>query len=118
MAELVIHDGDVSRRDALVNRLQSRYGNKVRVGSADPTGYALVVNATPAGMRPDDPYPIEVNKLTREMFVGDVITAPAVTPLVEAARRLGCPTQVGGGMFAAVSALMVDFPLEDEPGDR
>jgi shikimate dehydrogenase len=117
VAELAIHDGDASRRDALVGRLQKRHGNKVRAGSVDPTGYTLVVNATPAGMRPDDPCPIEVNKLTREMFVGDVITAPAVTPLVEAARRLGCPTQVGGGMFAAVSALIVDFLLGDRQAD-
>jgi shikimate dehydrogenase len=117
VAELAIHDGDASRRDTLIKRLQSRYSDKVRAGSADPTGYTLVVNATPAGMRPEDPYPIEVNKLTREMFVGDVITAPAITPLVEAARRLGCATQVGGGMFAAVSALMVGFLLEDRRAD-
>lgn len=111
VAELAIHDGDAGRREALVGRLRTRYGSKVRGGSADPTGYTLVVNATPAGMRPGDPFPIEADKLTPEMFVGDVITAPAVTPLVEAARRLGCSTQVGGGMFTAVAALIVDFLL-------
>ena len=115
VAVLAIHDADVGRRDAVVGRLQTRYGDKVSTGSADPTGHTLVVNATPVGMRTGDPYPVQVEKLTREMFVGDVIAAPAVTPLVEAARVLGCGTQVGGGMFAAVRDLMVDFLLEAGP---
>jgi shikimate dehydrogenase len=81
------------------------------------------VNATPAGMRATDLMPLDAARLTREMFVGDVITAPAVTPLLEAARRIGCGTQVGGGMFAAVKELMVAFLLgADEaaalPADR
>jgi shikimate dehydrogenase len=109
---LAIHDGDAGRRDALVSRLQTRHGDKVRAESADPAGYTLIVNATPVGMRASDPYPVQVEKLTQAMFVADVITAPAVTPLVEAARRLGCGTQVGGGMFAAVRDLMVEFLLD------
>jgi len=115
VAELAIHDGDVARRDALVARLAARHGDKVGAGSADPTGHTLVVNATPAGMRAGDPLPVDANRLTADMFVGDVITAPAVTPLLEAARRLGCATQVGAGMFAAVSELMVDFLLAAGP---
>ena len=109
VASLAIHDGDAARRDALVARLRERHGDRVGVGSADPAGRRLVVNATPAGMRAGDPLPIAAERLDPAAFVGDVITKPAVTPLVEAARRAGCATQVGGGMFAAVSALMVDF---------
>lgn len=59
-----------------------------------------------------------MDKLTAEMFVGDVITAPAVTPLIEAARCLGCATQVGGGMFAAVRDLILGFLLEEGPLER
>ena len=115
VAELAVHDGDAGRRDSLLDRLGARSQARVQAGSADPTGYTLVVNATPAGMRPEDPCPVEVDKLTPEMFVADVITAPAVTPLLEAARRIGCQTQVGGGMFAAVSELMLEFLLQAEP---
>jgi shikimate dehydrogenase len=111
VATLAVHDDDPTRRDALVERLGSRYGHAVRTGSANPAGYTLIVNATPAGMRAGDPFPIDVARLTADMFVGDVITAPAITPLIEAARRLGCKTQVGGGMFVAVSELVVDFLL-------
>ena len=108
--ELAIHDTDIVRRDALVARLKDRCA-AVHAGSVDPSGYTLVVNATPIGMRAGDPYPVQVEGLTSDMFVGEVITAPAVTPLIEAARRLGCATQVGGGMYDAQLDLMCDFLL-------
>lgn len=111
VADLAIHDDDAVRRDALVDRLRARHGAKVSAGSPDPTGYTLIVNATPAGMRAGDPLPFDAARLDAAMFVGDVITRPAVTPLIEAARHRGCGTQVGGGMFAAVSTLIVDFLL-------
>ncbi|MEX8495016.1 shikimate dehydrogenase [Sphaerotilus sp.] len=110
-AELAVHDADVSRRDALVGRL----GARARVGSDDPSGFDVVVNASWCGMRADDPWPVQVQRLAVDMFVGDVITAPAVTPLVQAARDLGCRTQVGGGMFAAVCELMVEFLVAEGP---
>lgn len=111
VTELAIHDTDIARRDALVARLKDRGAAAMRAGSADPGGCTLVVNATPLGMRAGDPSPVLVERLTSAMFVGDVITAPEVTPLIAAARRLGCPTQGGGGMYAAQLDLMRDFLL-------
>jgi shikimate dehydrogenase len=46
------------------------------------------------------------------MFVGCVITVPAVPPLIEAARAKGCNTVTGGEMFAQVRELMVQFLSE------
>jgi shikimate dehydrogenase len=43
------------------------------------------------------------------MFVGCVITAPAVPPMIAAARALGCNTMTGADMFAQVKDLMVEF---------
>ena len=43
-----------------------------------------------------------------------MITKPAVSPLVAAARRIGCGTSTGTDMFAAVSGLIVDFLVEEE----
>ena len=112
VAELAVHDLDKARRDALIARLRRRGGGAtVRNGSDDPTGCTLVVNATPVGMRAGDPYPLKVEQLAAGMFVAEVITAPAVTPLLEAARRLGCPTRTGGDMYDAQLALMRDFLL-------
>lgn len=113
--DLAIHDEDAGRRDTLIRRLMDRFGDAVRVGEPDPAGFDLVVNATPTGMKPGDPLPVPVERLSPTTFVGDVITAPAVSPLVEAARRIGCPTQVGGAMFANLLDLMVDFLLTPTP---
>jgi shikimate dehydrogenase len=115
VAALAIHDDETARRDALIRRLQQRFSGTVQAGTADPTGCTLVANATPAGMRAGDPLPVDVARLTRAMFVGDVITVPAVTPLLEAARRTGCGTQVGGGMFAAAQDMLADFLLAARP---
>ena len=115
VSALAIHDGDLAKRDDLIARLQARYGDRVHAGSADPSSFQLVFNATPAGMRAGDALPVLGDKLSAEMFVGDVITLPAVTPLLERARAKGCKTQVGAGMFAAVCERMVDFLLADGP---
>ena len=99
----------------ILQRAGSRYRLPIYVlenGTADPTGFDVVVNASPVGMREGDPLPVEVARLTPAMFVGCVITAPAVTPLIAAARERGCGTVTGSEMFARVRDLMVDFLLE------
>ena len=113
VATLAIHDQDSQRRDALIATHRSRHGCKVQVGSSDPTGFSMIVNASPAGMKPADPHPVILEKLTASMFVADVITAPEVTPMLAAARHLGCGTQTGIGMFNGVAERMVAFFLED-----
>lgn len=110
--QLAIHDGDAVRRATLVDRLTGLGRCPVTHGSADPTGFDVVVNATPVGMREGDPCPFDVARLTPAMFVGCVITAPAVTALIAAARAKGCQTLTGAHMFARVRDLMVDFLLE------
>ena len=108
---LAIHDEDINRRTTLVERLAGLKQCPVTHGDADPSGFDVVLNATPVGMRETDPYPLDVRKLTASMFVGCVITAPAVTPLIAAARATGCATMTGAHMFARVRDLMVDFLL-------
>lgn len=112
VSELAIHDVDTERRDRLVARMRQHYGEKARVGSDDPTGFELVVNATPMGMRPEHPFPVQVDKLSPDAFVGCVITAPAVSPWVAAARARGCQGSVGTDMYKAEQGLMIDFFLE------
>jgi shikimate dehydrogenase len=56
--------------------------------------------------------PVDVSKLAKTTFVGDVVTMPPVPPLIEAARALGCGTMTGAGMFEAVRDRMVAFYLE------
>jgi shikimate dehydrogenase len=107
--ELAIHDADTKRRDALIAKLKNHAAAKVVVGSTDPTGFDIVANATPAGMSPGDAYPVDVTKFNASMFVGCVITSPPTSPMIEAARKMGCKTSVGLDMVKAELDMMVDF---------
>lgn len=108
---LAIHDLDVSRRDAIIQRLAAKFPGKVGVGSPDPSGFDLVANVTPVGMKAGDPYPVDVHKLHKGQFVADAITRPEVSPLVAFARTVGCNTMIGAGMFNAEADILVDFML-------
>ena len=110
--ELAVHDADVVRRDALVARLARLGLGKVSAGSRDPTGFDIAINATPIGMKDGDPHPIDSTRFTAQQFVGCVITAPAVPPMIAAARAKGCNTMTGADMFARVRDLMVQFLLQ------
>lgn len=109
VASLTIHDSDADRRDALLQRLK-RYTNvPVVAGSRSPNGADLVINATPLGMHPEDPMPLDVAALPSSTFVGDVVTQPAETPLLVAARARGCQTMNGLCMYEGVLERMVSF---------
>jgi shikimate dehydrogenase len=95
----------------LIDRLNWLKTASVTHGSTDATGYDIVINATPMGMKEGDPYPADVTKFDAAMFVGCVITAPAISPLISAARAQGCATVTGADMFARVRDLMVEFLL-------
>ena len=116
-AYLAIHDADVDRRDRAVARLAERFPGKIGAGSDDPTGFDFIANATPMGMRPDDPYPVEIEKLNAAQFVACVITRPDPSPLVAYARSIGCGTMAGIGMFNAQADILVDVLLgtQDAP---
>ena len=110
-SHLAIHDADASRRDALLALLAGVAPGRVGRGSDDPAGFDLIANASPAGMRPDDPHPVRLDRLASGMTVGCVITEPAETPLVAAARGLGCTVSTGLDMFEASQEAIVDFML-------
>lgn len=110
---LAIHDASIERRDVLVARLSALLQAEVSSGSPDPVGFDIVLNATPSGMREGDALPVDVSRLQPHMFVGDVITRPAVPPLLEAARAIGCRTQTGADMFAKTRDRMLAFLIGD-----
>ena len=62
-------------------------------------------------MRPGDPLPVDAARLDPSAFVADLITQPAMTPLLEAARRRGCRVVTGEDMFAVQAGHMADILL-------
>ena len=113
VAELALFDLDAAAADALAGRLRAHYPAVVlRTGSNDPAGFDLVVNATPMGMSPGDPLPLDPRRLAPGTFVGEVVMADEVTPFLAAARARGCRTQVGTDMlFEMIPAYLEFFGL-------
>lgn len=114
-AHLAIHDLDIARRDDVIGKLAQHFPGRVTADGADPTGFDLVANATPMGMKAGDPMPIVSSALRPEQFVACVVTKPEVPPLIEVARRLGCRTMTGSDMFDAQAEKLADFLLAATP---
>lgn len=109
--ELVIHDADLARAQALHKLLRDHHTTTTSTGPSEPTGFDLVFNATPLGMDDGDQTPVESALLTPGMFVGDVIAGHGTTPFIAAAQAAGCNTANGDDMVEAVQDLIADFML-------
>ena len=75
----------------------------------DPQLVDIVANATPVGMNPEDPLPIDPEILVPGQLVTDMIMKPPVTPLLEAAAGMGCPTVQGYEALKGQAAANIAF---------
>ncbi|WP_151980218.1 shikimate dehydrogenase family protein [Acinetobacter guerrae] len=114
VGELAIFDVDQNRQRQLVEQLQQLNLGKVIAHDNDPTGYDVVVNATPMGMNDDPSAAFQLDQLTEQMSIADVVTSPENTPFVQHATALGCNTVKGTDMFVQVRDLMVAYLLKDD----
>lgn len=96
VSDMVIHDSDAARSEGLAARLSAQ-GYRVRAGVPDPSGFDLVVNASPVGMRDDDPLPIDAARIDPGSVVADVIVHR--TALLRRAAARGCTALDGTGMM-------------------
>jgi len=117
---MALFDLNASSVNGLAQRLREHYpAMKVSVGSNDPAGFDLVVNATPLGMNAGDPLPFDVSRIAKDTFVGEVVMKQEITPLLEAARRIGCRTQVGTDMlFEQIPAYLEFFGFGTATADE
>ncbi|MBC8719677.1 ThiF family adenylyltransferase [Ochrobactrum sp. Marseille-Q0166] len=111
VAEIALFDQNTALQDALSARLCEAYpALVVRTGSNDPTGFDVVVNASPLGMNADDPLPMDVSRIAPTTFVGEVVMKTEITPFLMAARDRGCRYQVGTDMlFEQIPAYLEFF---------
>jgi shikimate dehydrogenase len=110
-AALALNDVDAVAAQGLVDRLGEHYPDvAASVAPPDPAGFDLVVNATPLGMKPDDPLPFDAARLSPPTFVGEVVLKQEMTPLLDAARARGCRYVVGTDMlFEQIPAYLEFF---------
>ena len=100
----------------LAGRLRQHYPRlEVDTGSADPAGHSIVVNATPLGMEPGDPLPMDVNRISPDAFVGEVVMRDTMTAFLRAAQERGCRFQVGSDMLFEQIPAYLEFFGWDSP---
>jgi shikimate dehydrogenase len=119
VAEIALYDAHAPTVKSLRDRLREHYSSlRVSLGSIDPAGWDVVVNATPLGMKIDDPLPMEVSRLAPSTFVGEVVMKQELTPFLAAARARGCQIQVGTDMlFEQIPAYLEFFGLPTTTSD-
>ena len=113
LAGIHLFDVNANSADSLAERLRKHYpALEVGTGSNDPQGFDLVVNATPLGMNPGDPMPMDVSRIASSTFVGEVVMKTETTAFLAAARERGCRVQVGSDMlFEQIPAYLEFFDL-------
>ena len=110
LSAIGLFDPATASAEALADRLRLHYpALQVIAGSNDPAGYDIVVNATPLGMKPGDPLPVDVARIAPSTFVGEVVMKEEFTPLLRAAMEKGCTVQVGTDMLFEMIPAYLEF---------
>lgn len=102
-SNVYLYDVDTKKAETLRIHLNSIKGN---AGLADNdslkssdffSGIDIVINATPLGLKADDPMPVNISLLNDKHIVCDLIYKE--TPLLREASKIGCKTMDGLGML-------------------
>ena len=119
-AAISLFDTHAASAEALRDRLLRHYpALAVRIGSNDPAGHEIVVNATPLGMREGDPMALDVERIDADAFVGEVVMTLEHTPLLRAARDRHLEVLVGTDMlFEMIPAYLEFFGLGSATADE
>ncbi len=104
-ASLWIANRTTSNLDALIIQMKP-LAKEIPLHGFDPArppanlpSNALVINATSAGLKSDDPFPIDLALLPRPKGIYDMIYNPPETRLLAQARALGIPAANGLSML-------------------
>ncbi|MDP3042380.1 MAG: shikimate dehydrogenase [Candidatus Omnitrophota bacterium] len=102
--EICIYDIDAYKSLNLASQFKdvfnlTKFSAVARIDELNLRGKDLLVNASPVGMRPDDPCLIASEAIHRDLFVYDLIYNPAETKLIARARLAGAGFSNGLGML-------------------
>ena len=87
VGRLLVTEISEARANTAIDRLLTHYPDvPVAEVRTPPKGVHIAVNATPLGLRPDDPQSFDPVTLDADVVVADVIMSPVETPLLQRAR--------------------------------
>lgn len=119
VAELGLFDVDAARAQALAARLRGVQDKQAAQGvqpvpiqvlaAPDPAGWPLIVQATPLGLQPNDPPPVDPARIDAGAAVFDVLMTRQPSPLVRACRARGLRAQMGREMLVQQLPAYLDF---------
>jgi shikimate dehydrogenase len=93
---LMVIDAIKDKADDLASRLNAYRLGVATTACMSALGDAdLAINATPLGLRPEDPPPFAIDHLRRNTIVADIIMKPQETVLLKAAAQRGLRTHAG-----------------------
>ena len=121
-ARIAIVNRDVSHAEGLKERMSGHlHGTTVSTYALDAAEEAirdadLVVNATPLGMRPEDPSPLPATWLRRGHVVQDMVYGACQTALLRDAQQAGARAVDGLGLLVAQGALAIDIWAAGDSG--
>lgn len=103
-SSLTIYDIDEDKARRLIGYLGNNFPSVIFKAAASIKDLAaekcdLLVNATPVGMKEDDPCLVEESMINHDSFVYDLIYNPAETKLLSRAKKRGAGTSNGLGML-------------------
>jgi shikimate dehydrogenase len=108
--KLSIHNRTQAAAQQILHGVKTLYpAVETELGSEDPSGFDLVVNATSLGMRAEDPLPLDASRLVPTQVVAEIIMTPKLTRLLERAQAKGCRIQYGLPMLECQIEMMADF---------
>ncbi|MEZ5658001.1 MAG: shikimate dehydrogenase [Burkholderiaceae bacterium] len=109
-ARLSLYDPRADTAAALKARLATHYpALEIVTGERDPSGHSVVINASPVGMKDDDPSPIDVTRLDAGAFVGDTVLGRKRTSFLAQAEARGHHVVNGNDMLFEQIPAYLDF---------
>lgn len=119
VSRIALFDVNTVSMEALAARLRQHYpALDVQTGRNDPAGFDIALNATPMGMNPGDPLPLDVSRIASTTFVGEVVMRAETTAFLAAVQARGCRVQVGTDMlFEQIPAYLEYFGFPTTTAD-
>lgn len=110
VSQLLIYDVVTEKAEKVSSGVAEHYPDvMVETGVPDPAGFDIVANATPVGMDPNDPFPLDPELLDPAQLVTEMIMKPNITPFLAAAEAKGCETQTGFEALKGQAKANMDF---------
>jgi shikimate dehydrogenase len=110
VANIGLYDPDTAKARQLAQSIQKQYGLSVVVkDDNDPSGFEVVINASPLGLKSNDPLPVPTDRLDANAQVCDILMKNQPTPFLRAAMKQGMTVLPGFDMLILQTPLFLDF---------